>query len=434
MSTAFSAIIDDVVRMPGLGLKLVVSTSSSAATATTVSPRLARVNPRSKDHNGKYLWIPSAAAADDQVRSIDYYEWSGTTTTINFHDTSNFAESLSSVAAYILPSHPDVYMAATNEGLEKTHVRVEVPLMHGGSDMQGGSVDAYWTEANATDTVQTTASEVLRGAQSLVVLDSGSGGGYTASGSYRVGQGKGIILHMEAKADTGTGELQVIDGSSNEQDDITFTEEQWIAARKRVDFDAADELFTLRLVSVGASDSIDWQRVWFVRKGEYNFILPSWITNDYVVRGLFRRRYLTPANDSGSTDELWLAESNDDDLLYEDHDYKAYKRSADANPHRVTLLKPAHDIEDPLIMLVDCPWSAPYGVSTVYTSYTSTTQCPKTLAVALTLKYLGINNGWDEIAEMGDERYDKAYVMNEMSEQTKPDPEPWAGPMGGLII
>ena len=434
MSNAFSAVLDDLIRFPGLGLKVTVSTSSSAATATSVSPVLARYANETTFFHQHYLYIPSAAATDDQVRTVVSHAISGTTTTFTFQDASNYAETLSGVTGYILPLHPDTFMDTCNQALERMKVRVEVPLMHGpaSGDMQGGSVDADWTETNATDTVQTTAAEVNRGAQSTVVTDSGSGGGYTASAAQRVGQGQSITVFGEAKADTGTGKVQIMDGSSNEQADIVFTEEQWIAFKERVDFDDPDETFTLRLVSVAASDAIDWQRVWFVRNGEYRFNLPTWIADRFVIKALFRRSYMTRSADS---DEVWLADSAIDDLLYEGEHYYINKSPADVNARTLMLTTTGRRfMDDPLILVVACPWSAPYGVSTLFTSYTSTSLVPLDLIVAKTWELLGRNQGWEEMEARGSEILQDIYHEDELEQFELPKPAPWLGPSGGLVI
>ena len=434
MSITFGDVLDDLIRFPGLGLKVVVTTSSSAATATSVSPVLARYANETSFFHQQYLYIPGAAAADDQVRTIVSHAISGTTTTFTFQDNSNYAETLTNEDAYILPLHPDTIMDTANQALERMKVRVEVPLMHGpaSGDMQGSNVDADWTETNATDTVQTTASEVLRGAQSLVVLDGGSGGGYTESAAQRVGQGQSITVFGEAKADTGTGELQVIDGSSNEQADIVFTEEQWVAFKERVDFDTADETFTLRLVSVAASGSIDWQRVWYVRRSEYRFVLPTWIADRFVIKGLVRRQYMTRSNDG---DDVWLADSYHDELLYEGEHYYVTKSPADVNHRTLTLTQTGKQyMDDPLLLIVACPWSAPYGVTATFSSYASTSLVPLDLITAKTWEFLGRNQGWAEMEARGLAILTEIYHEDEMEQTELPKPQAWAGPLGGIRL
>lgn len=425
--TTFADAFLDLLRFPGFGLQLAVTTADNAPTATTTSPTTAKFANQTTHFEGHYLWIPSAAAASDQVRTINRHVVTAGATTFHFEQTANFGEDLTGVVGFVVPVHPDVIMDAANEVLERLKVRVEVPLMHGpfSGDMQGANVLTDWSDTGASASVQTTATEVLRGAQSLVITDSGAGGGYVESGTYLVGQGKSIIVHFEGKAE-GTGEVQVLDGDGNTQADVAFTERQWVYGSQRVDFDNEDDSFTLRLVSKGANDEVDWQRVWFVRLGEYSFMLPSWITNRFVVKGLVRKRHYTRAL---GTQRLWMAESDDDEWLFPDVHYRAVKRSADVNPRRITLTDQGRDLASaPLMVLVDCPWSAPYGVSATVTSYSSSSLIPQDIWVAGIMETLGRSQNWPQMEEMGRSQLSQVYVEDEMETETRPRSEPWRGP------
>ena len=383
-ATALDQLIDIVTK---LGRKFTGTATASGATLTTTDPEINKMGSAadtSRFQTG-FLYIPSATGADI-VHSITTLSVSGATATIT--TLGNYASTYTSATMYLLALHPADIRNLFNDALALEFTGGLVPLRHGpaSADMQGSSVDSDWTESGATDTVQTTASEVFWGAQSLVVTDSGSGGDYTQSALSPIGQGERVYAFGIVKSDVGTSVLQVLDGDSNVQGSISTTQEDYVFMRKEVTFDAADELIRLRLAETTASASGDWQAAWYVKAGMSLFRLPTWLDRRFEVRGLAWGEFM----ESGAEDDTWLAESIDLHALTQSRggirgDFRFMSHAYDANPSYIWV--DPKWLDKPLFLTVRMPYSAPYGVSTLFsaTDLTSTTACSLPVLMARSL-------------------------------------------------
>ena len=380
MSTAFTpAAVDQLVDdVEGAGLKFTGTYTSSGLIFTTTDPEPARGGDvtASTRFKGAFAFFPSATSANKIRQIVSHTTATGTAT---FTTTGpNYNATGTSVVGYLLFEHSDILRNYANDALEHSRVEVRVPLMHGpaSGDMQGDDVDTDWTETNATDTVQTTSSEVFQNAQSLVVTDSGSAGGYTQSALERIGQGRTVTMFGIVKSDTGTSTLIALDGSGNEQDSVLTTQEEWMLLKKRVTFDAADEQIRLRLEGTTASAEGDWQAAWYVKEDVPMFSAPAWFTERHRIIGIQRKTAMI----AGSEADTWYAGSgeyvslrgNDDP----DPQYKVYRYGADASRWQIAILDKSL-LTEPLYILVDAPWSAPYGTDATFSSDTSTTNMPQ---------------------------------------------------------
>jgi hypothetical protein len=408
LSTSLEQAIDEIGDLSEqfegrLGRKVTVSTSSAAATATSTDQAFAILGTSQTFDvlNNWGLWIPTAAAAADQFRVVKLggfaFNATGGTTTLSFTNTSNYGESLSSVTGYMLMPgvKPADVIAVFNDALEKLHTEAWWFVRHGpeSADMLGANVDTDWTESNATDAVQTTAAEVLWGPQSLVVTDSGSGGGYTASAAQRVGQGKAIKLHTFYKADVGTFTVQVLDASSNVQGSIASTSEDWVYGSKRVQFDSGEETFTLRLTGTTASAEGDIAFAGYVKVDQGFFILPSWIDARYKIKALAQAKFHASAAESdtylaGSIDLIRMRQQSPND---EGH-YRFLSHEAAANPYALMLTQQGMQfIEDLLVLVIDHPYSVtPGGASAAFSTVASTNVCPVNELVAMAEYLFGL--------------------------------------------
>lgn len=435
MTITGANVLDKLCDYPQFAVKITVTVATNAGTATTTSATVAKFAQQPDWFYQKYLYAPEAAAAADQVRTILSHAESAGTTTFTFEQTANFGES-DSFTAYILSVHPDTVYKAMQTAQDETDVICIVPLSHfpASAGMEGSAVDSDWTESNATDGTQTTASEVWDGAQSFLVTDSGSGGGYTQSALASVGNDKRIVQHVVFKSDTGTLKDQVLDASGNEISAITTSQKQWVYGRKVEDVGDVTQL-RKRLTVVTASGAGDWQASWVVRVGETLFRLPSWVSDRHVIDGVSRFVFHEQVTDD-SGDELYLADSGEPRALRKGVHWQSYKRAANATKRTIRILESGRKfMEDALFVMVRCPWSAPYGVSTLLSSYTSTSSIPLDLVVAKTLEVLGRNNkasdsdGWARMESEGAARVISLQVTDEMEAEAEDEEvrSGWAG-------
>jgi hypothetical protein len=390
--TYLDQLLDDV---KGLGYKITISTSNAAATATTTSEIVSGLGAQesSDSFNNRGVWIPSAAAAADQFRVIAVggyaFTATGSVVTFTFTNTSNFGETLASVTGYILAAGitPDDIIALFNDALEELTTETYEPVKTIGDSLQGSAVDTDWTESNATDTVDTTASKLGSfGLQVFDVVDSGSGGGYTQMALARIPQGTRGRLHGIVQSVTGTSTLALVDGSGNVQDSIATTQLADIYLGKQVTFDAADEQARLRLVQTTASGEGYWTAAWFTRADQTQFRLPSYLDARYKVDQVVRRQY----HDTGTESDTWLADSYEDIPLAYNDDYRFVYRGADGNASHVIFTKQGQQyLDQPLFAVVTSPYSAPYGKSSTFSTYTSTNPAPVRLLVPMVQYLMG---------------------------------------------
>ena len=323
------------------------------------------------------LFRPEAASAADFVR------YAGQLTVASgliAHTGANYADTTITNEELEIWYDPDIrpdtdILYLMQDALDYVKAQVMIPLRHGpaSADMQGSAVDSDWTESGASDTVDATASEVFKGAQSLTVTDSGSGNGYTQSALSPIGQGKGVSIFGIVKSDTGTSKLVALDGAGNEQASISTTQEDWMLLMKHVQFDAADEQIRLRLQEVAASDAGDWQMAWFVKEDDYIFRL-TYLSERQRVEGIA----VGKPQVSGPEADTYLAGSMDfTERLEEGVHYKCYRPRADANPAYIQMLPKGYKyMREPLFLVLSAPYSAPYGAAIAFSAETDETDCP----------------------------------------------------------
>ena len=444
-STAFDQLLDSQSNPP-LGYKFLANTSTAAGTVTTTDAEIIQLGAQqsSDRFNERFLWLPELSAAADQVRTIQVggLTISSGTATFTLTNTTNFGQTVSNTTAYILPVHPSLFMAYANDALKRLRIDCLFPVAHGPEDaFMEKAATTDWTSTGATPTKQTTAAEVFLGSRSMKVLDSGGGGGYTQSALDRVAQGESVMFFGFAKADVGTCALDILDGSSNEEHSLEFTQEAWLFLRRLVQFGSTDEQFRVRLEGVTASAEGDWQAVWYVRQAETFFVLPSWIDNPTNIKSIQEATFRMAGRDT----DTWVAGSMQLERLQQGDDYKFADYAAAANSNILEIRKP-HLLQYPLLITVSCLASAPYGIDSTFTAYTGTNPIDIDLLVAAwqveVAKGLnqisGYSSGGDPIHD-GEpfaglfSKGNKELARLAPRVSAKPEFPRWFGPSGGQI-
>lgn len=392
-STSFDQLIDDVM---GLAYKIVVSTSNAAATVTTTSEIVSSIGGQESSDmlNNRGIWIPSAVADADKFRVVAAGGWAfsaaGSVVTLTPTNTTNYSQTLEDVTGYLIASGltPDDLFALANDALEEiTHEAYE-PVKTIGDGMQGANVDSDWVENAATDTVDDDAAKLgPYGQQVFDVVDSGAGGGYTQTALVGVPQSTRGRLHGIVQSITGTSRLSVLDGSDNEQGYVETAQTAAVYLGKQVDFDSTDETARVRLTQVTASGEGYWTAAWYTRQDQTQFRLPSYIDARYKVGDVVRRVF----HETGTEADTWLADSYEDIPLAYNDDYRFVYRGADGNASAVVFTERGKAyLDQPLFVVVSCPYTAPYGKSTLFTTYTSESPCPVRLLVPMMQYLLGM--------------------------------------------
>ena len=330
---------------------------------------------------GKIIYRPDAANASDFIRiagNLTVASGLIAHTGASYTDVTLGTESLEIWnKRHIDPT--DAFVRVANDALEYLFVECMIPLYHGPTDaaMELAST-TNWTGANSTLAKQTTAAEVFQGLRSLsVTLTAASG--YAESGLVNMGQGEAGMSFAIAKADTGTGIFRILDGSGNTIESVSFTQEHWLFMKKQFTLDATDEQARLRLLGTDNSDQIDWGPAWIVRQREPYFSLPSWLDERFKLKGVARAKFSQPGRES----DTWLAGSMELERLEEGVHYTYGVRQADANPNMIFIEPGArYLLEEPLFLIVDAPYSAPYGVASLLSAESDTTTAPLHLLIA----------------------------------------------------
>ena len=392
-ATAFSTVLDELLDSvrhgpaleDALGIKLTGCTVNAGATFTTTHPEMNRLGANTP--SGRLQGWYAYAVADAEERMITTVASSAgiCTVTVTLAFTGEAAATV-----YITRVPISVLLNHANIALSKILIEGMIPLYHGPDDadlQDSDTVDASWAESNATDTVQTTDAEVWQGARSLVVTDSGSGGGYTRSGVVRMGQGARGTAFAIAKSDAGTSALRVNDQGGTALETVPFTQEEWLFIKKPFGLASDDEGCVLDLLESTASAAGDWQFAWVVKEGNGAFRLPEHVDRYFRVKGVARAIFREP----GSEADTWLADSVEFESLRRDSgagdgDYRFNVRHADANPNWVYILNRSL-LTEPLFLILDMPASAPYGVAAALTTLASTSLVPQAWFVAY-MKYM----------------------------------------------
>ncbi len=378
-------------EVPELGYKFTGTATSGGATLTTTDPEINKLGSlaTAKRWEGWFLYIPTGTANTDDIHSVTTQSVSAATCTIT--TLGNYGATYTAVAMYLLKKHPTQLKRLANDALEYLFVDCFIPLGHGPDDpIMADTGASSWT-GTGTIAKQPTAGEVLYGPQSISLTDGGGGGQYVQSTLMNIGQGATVTFHGILKADTGTGTYQFLDNSSNVQDSVLTTQEDWVYITKQVPFDAADEGARARIVGTTASAQVDLQAAWMVKQGSPQFRLPSWLDGRFKFKGLAYGVY----HIAGREAQTWMADSVEFTRV-DPQFYRYIARQADANPFALELLNtniwPCSPYTTPLFMVVSCPFSAPYGVATIFVADTTSTGCDQHLLTAQ-WKYL-LGKSW----------------------------------------
>jgi hypothetical protein len=393
---AMSAILEDTIdqfpKFPEpnhLGYKFSAATIGNTS-LTTTDPTLVRMGTsESSDYLNNYeLYL--GTAGESKTVAVAGVSVTGGTMTLTFN-APNATNQAGATTVYLLrPGFSFTYLVTlANDSLEELTTTMYEPIKTIGDSLQGSAVDTDWTESGATDTVDTTATKLgSYGQQVFDVLDSGSGGGYTQMGLTRIPQGTRGRLHGLVQSITGTSTLAIVDGSGNVQDSIGTTQMAEVYLGKDVSFDATDEQARLRLVQTTASGEGYWTSAWFTRADQTVFKLPSYLDARYKIDQVVRRVF----HDSGTESNTWLADSYEDVPLAVNDDYYFSYRGGETQPVVVFTAKGKQYLSDPLFVVVNGPYTAPYGKSTVFTSLASTNPCPARTLAAYMVYLIGLRN------------------------------------------
>lgn len=390
-ATAWSVSLDQILdEVPGYGWKFTGTATASGATLTTTDPEINKLGTAAPSgrFEGRFLYIPGGTVGTDQIHSITSLSVSGATTTITTLGT--YGATYTNAVMYIMSDHPDVARRKGNDALGAITVENMIPLYHGppDADLQDtDTVDSSWGETAATDTATTTASGVWAGKNSLVVTDSGSGGGLTQSALLPAPHdGSGTAFGI-VKPSVGTSALRVIDNSGNIHETVTVTQREHMLIKKRFTLDAADNGLRLELVGVTASAAASWTHAWVVKDNLRFFRLPTSIDERFRFVTLARAVF----HAAGDEADTWLADSVEWVRLKENEDYRPNIRQGDANPTSV-ILEPHVPLDEPLFIIVAASYANSYGVDGTFSTDASTNNCPPRLLVPYVKHLIGLRH------------------------------------------
>jgi len=430
LSTTFGAILDSLIdEAPGLGWKFTGTATSSGAVATTTDPELNKggSSAPAERFRGAFLYIPSASGADQthSVLTIAVNATSGVTTITT---VGAYSSTHSSQVMYLLARHPSQIMALVNDARDDIKVECEIVLAHGptDADMQATAATA-WTASNATIAKQTTATEVLSGQRSLSITAT-SAPGTATSDVVPAGKRETVTAYAILRADTGTGQLVIEDDSGNDIDSVAITQSHWLFAKKQVQLEDDDNGVASRLVADANNDQLDVQAAWVVKASENIFDLSSWIDSRFKIKAVSRVHYTQPGVDQ----DTWLARSYRVERLVEGSHYRFISRRSDANPHALEFFDNSYS-QHPVVITVDCPDTAPYGINASFTAYTDTTDADPRKVIARSKMLLAQRypSKWGELEGLAA----KEWFDRTISSSTAPPKfAPWRGPTGGRFI
>ncbi len=157
-------------------------------------------------------------------------------------------------------------------------------------DMETAGV-TNWTASNSTPTKITTAVYVRNGAQSLRVLNT-LALGYVQSASMPVIEGQTWLVPAYARCAVGTATLipwDVTNGAaiSTTGDGWSTDESAWTELGGEITIPSGCESMAIRLRGTGATDDIYWDSVLPIDTQQAIIKLPSWLTQEDYLLGLF---------------------------------------------------------------------------------------------------------------------------------------------------
>ena len=376
---------DDMAE-EGLGFSFTAVTGYAATTITTADPRFmfGGAAASAERYRGGYIYR-RLRAVGEQIRMAN-----SLTNTSSLATLTHFGpdwSTLTDTDAEMVAMDPDELHRIFEDALDELMAPCPVLLAHGPADwdMQAsttGEWDAGLT--NATFAAQTTSSEVFRGARSKVLTLTGAAGYTEADSLVRFGQGQQGSAYAIVKADIGTGIFRILDQGGNTVESVSFTQEQWLLIKKHFTLGADDEGARIRILGTDNLDAIDVQMAGVVRRNEPFFYMPSWYTDKMNLKGVSRIASAVAGRETDTS----LAGSIQWESLSEGTDYQKVSAQADANPFGVQILNTAL-MNEPLFLMIECPYSAPYGVAAPFTAETDETDCPLDLLLAQVKILLG---------------------------------------------
>lgn len=152
---------------------------------------------------------------------------------------------------------------------------------------------ASWAATNCTPTKLTAAASVMHGSQSLRVLNS-AGNGYVASVAIPVIEGQKWLVGGFPRCNVGTGTLIPWDNTGGAAitvptSEYTTDEGAWteLGGDGWITIPAGCESMSLRLRGTEAAADIYWDSVYALDSERLILDLPSWVTQQNQVKGLF---------------------------------------------------------------------------------------------------------------------------------------------------
>lgn len=409
-----------------LGYTFTAATISNTS-LTTTDPQIVKLgaNYVAVRLQGMHLYLATAA----EERTITTMSVSGSTATINFVGGGNATNQAGATTVHLLRVPWSELKALANDALEFIPCQCLYPLAHGPDDfhMQDNNTTS-WTGSNTTLTKQTTASEVNIGARSLSITLT-SAAGYAESTVLRTAFDKQVIAHVIGKHDTGTGSVvRILDNAGTTLDTVSFTQEDWQYIKKTVTAGSTARGVKFRLAGTDNNDQLDVGPAWFVRPATNVFRLPAAIDARFKVRDIIALDFYEGTNEG----DVYLADAFIPTRLIKDEDYEMNFRPGDANPSMVVIKNRAY-MTLPLFVVAEIPYSAPYGVSAVFTTDASTTNCDPHVLIAYWKKLIGAN--YKQNFPQAEDRGDREYAERTRArEQGRTKPAIWTGPLGGIQL
>ena len=429
VAQAYQRLIRDI---PELGEYYAAIDSIAVGSVTVTS--LANSNLSAATYENWIIERPSAATAPDRIRfgstfSAGAISHSGT----NYADTTATSETLRLWKKRHIRPETEILNLFT-DSLKFCKFKTRIPLLHGpaSGDMQGASttVDGDWTESGGTDTVTTTAGQVMINGQVLTVIDtSGAGTGYTQQAVLaNVGTSRSVLFQAIAKSDVGTSAFQVLNAASTQEFSIPFTQEQWLYIKRLHTFSSTTEQFRIRLAETTAAAEGDWQKAGFTYQDNPYFDLPAYFDEDMTPLGLEVANFYQGATET----DTWLAGAVHYETLVEGVHYTFERPFGDVNPQGVRIL-PGYEwlLGKSLWLTVLMPYSKPYGTAPAFSAETDSTDCPIEEFATQNIVLLG--ERYPEFASYVPRAEAKLIAIRKTQERRQIPELAWAGPSGGRI-
>lgn len=343
-------------------------------------------NPAANQYRNIYIYRRNRVAGD-QIRRGDALSVTSGVATLT-HFGPNWTNT-NDPDGELLVIDPDELNRMINTALDQLKVPCPIPLGHGPKDKDLQEADAMSWDDNATNlstnTKQATATEVFRGARSLQHVLSADSGYTLPDTPVAIGDGRPGVVFAIGRVSSGTGgRVAVADGNGTEIDTaLTFSEKRWVLAR--IYFNGTSNRQAQPKIGGQVSgDSLDWQSAWVVRRDEGHFgaeeALPSWLDERMDIIGIQHAEPIVASSDGG---DVWLAGAMHWEELTEGEHYHFYRYEADANPYLIEIDRRYRSLlEDPLFLIVNCPYRAPYGVDNSLNDETTETDAPMDLILA----------------------------------------------------